>query len=197
LAAIVRRAWTLAAFVTLAPLAAGAQVRTMSAEVPAARKASPVTDARESVISLYGELQSISGHLQRVHERALQDGSLRLARDQLMRAVQQAMDEEDPELPRLFVRAGQIAGEMQGAQQRGDAARYQALEHERAQLQARFMRVRATVMRQPEIARQSRAYEEQLRGRMIQIEPLTENLLARSRELQRQVQETLAEQEEP
>jgi hypothetical protein len=62
---------------------------------------------------------------------------------------------------------------------------------EKAQIQARSMRVRGSVLRQPDIAQQARAYEEQLRRRMIQIEPLTENLLDRSRELQRLLQSAL------
>jgi hypothetical protein len=113
-----------------------------------------------------------------------------------MNAIQQAMDHADPELPRLFNRAGQIAGEMEAARTRNDAARFQALEHESAQIQARFMRVRGSVLRQPEIARQARVYEEQLRRRMMQIEPLTENFLSRSRELQRLLQESLGAQQQ-
>jgi hypothetical protein len=193
LLATIRRASALAVFVTLAPLAAAAQVRPrdMSSEVPPPRSMAPQAGARESVINWYGELQSISAHMQRVHDRALQDPALRQARDRLMSSIQQAMDRADPELPRLFTRAGQIAGEMDAARARSDVARFQALEHESAQIQARFMRVRGTVLRQPEIARQARVYEEQLRQRMIQIEPLTENLLSRSRELQRLLQESL------
>jgi hypothetical protein len=68
------------------------------------------------------------------------------------------------------------------------------LERELAQIQARFMRVRATVLRQPDIARQAHAYEEQLRQRMIAIEPLTENLLSRSGDLQRLLQSALSPQ---
>lgn len=196
--ALIRRAPVLAVFIVLAPVAAGAQVRPMTAEVPAAtRSLAPGPNARESVINWYGELQSLSAHLQRVHDRALQDPALRQSRDRLMANVQQAMDRADPDLPRLFARAGQIPGEMAAARQRGDVARFQALEHEQAEMQARFLRVRGQVLRQPEIARQTRAYEEDLRRAMIQIEPLTENLLARSTELQRLLQEALNQPAQP
>lgn len=193
--ALIRRASALAVCITLAPLAAAAQVRPMTAEVPETRSLEPRPGASASVINWYGELQSLSGHLQRVHDRALQDPALRQARDRLMVAVQHAMDAADPELPRLAQRVSQIQEEMGQAQRGGDAPRFQALEQERARIQARFMRVRATVLRQPEITRQSREYEEHLRARMIQIEPLTENLLARSRELQRLLQEALGERQ--
>jgi hypothetical protein len=186
----------LAVLITLAPLAATAQVRQMGVEVPSTRGLAPPSGARESVINWYGELQSISGHMQRVHDRALQDPALRQARDRLMNAIQQGMDRADPELPRLYARVGQLDTEMNQARARNDAARFQALEMEKAQIQARFMRVRGSVLRQPEIAQQARAYEEQLRRRMIQIEPLTENLLNRSRELQRLLQDALSAQQQ-
>ncbi|HEX6040463.1 hypothetical protein, partial [Longimicrobium sp.] len=165
-------------------------------EVPSTRGLAPPSGARESVINWYGELQSISGHMQRVHDRALQDPVLRQARDRLMNAIQQGMDRADPELPRLYARVGQLDTEMNQARARNDAARFQALEMEKAQIQARFMRVRGSVLRQPDIAQQARAYEEQLRRRMIQIEPLTENLLNRSRELQRLLQDALSAQQQ-
>jgi hypothetical protein len=195
LVALIRRASALAVCITLAPLAAAAQVRPMTAEVPETRSLAPRAGADASVINWYGELQSLSAHLQQVHARALEDPALRQARDRLMAAVQRAMDAADTELPRLAQRVTQIQEEMVQARQGGDLARFQALEQERARIQARFMRVRATVLRQPEIARQSRQYEEQLRAKMIQIQPLTENLLARSRELQRLLQEALGERQ--
>ena len=156
------------------------------------RKLAPGAGARESVINWYGELQSISAHMQRVHDRALTDPALRGARDRLMRVIQDAMDRADPELPRLFTRMGQVQGEMDAARSRNDGARFQALEMEQAQIQARFMRVRSTVLRNADIARQARGYEELLRQRMISIEPLTENLLSRSGELQRLLQSALS-----
>lgn len=188
----IRRASALAVCIMLAPVAAAAQVRPMATEVPATRSMAPRPGASESVINWYGELQSLSAHLQRVHDQALRDAALRRTRDQLMVLVQTAMDAADPELPRLAQRVGQLQGEMESARQGGDLPRFQALEQERARIQARFMRVRASVLRQPEIARQTREYEDTLRARMIQIDPLTENLLTRSRELQRLLQESLS-----
>jgi len=196
LAGSIRRAFALAAVVTALPLTAAAQARPMTVEVPGTRSLKPEAGARESVINWYGELQSISTHLQRVHDRALQDRALAQARDQLMQAVQRAMDAADPELPRLAARVERMPAEVAAARQRGDADRLALLERELAQIQARFMRVRSAVLRQPDIARQAHAYEEQLRQRMIAIEPLTENLLSRSGDLQRLLQSALSPQPE-
>ena len=47
----------------------------MATEVPGALAGAQPGQARESVITWYGELQSISTHLQRVHDRALRTPS--------------------------------------------------------------------------------------------------------------------------
>lgn len=194
MAGSIRRALALAAVVATLPLTAAAQARPMATEVPGTRSMKPADGARESVINWYGELQSISSHLQRVHDRALQDASLARARDQLMVSVQRAMDAADPDLPRLAARVDRMPAEVAAARRRGDSDRIAAMERELAQIQARFMRVRTAVLRQPDIARQAHAYEERLRQRMIAIEPLTESLLSRSDELQRLLQSAIQPQ---
>jgi hypothetical protein len=191
----IRWAVALAVAAATLPPAAAAQVqqRPMATEVPGTRSmAPPRAGARAEVINWYGELQSISVHLRRVHDGALQrDPALRRERERLMQAVLRAMDAADPELPRLAQRAEAIPAEMQAARRRGDVSRMQSLERENAQIQARFMRVRTAVLNHPAIARQAHAYEEMLLRRMVQIEPLTENLLSRSTELQRLLQSAL------
>lgn len=183
-----------AVFLALVSAPAGAQVRPMSAEAPAPSRAlAPRDAARESVIAWYGELQRIGAHLQWVHDRALQDGALRAARESLMQAVKDAMDRADPELARLARRAAELPAEHEAATRRGDAARAQALHREMAQIQARFMNVEAEVLRQPAIARQARAYEEMLRRRLMTIEPSTDELLERSVQLQRLLQGALGQ----
>ncbi len=196
MAGSIRRAAALAAVLSIMPLAAAAQVRPMSTEVPGTRSMAPRDAARESVINWYGELQGISARLQRVHDRALQDPELLRARDQLMLAVQRAMDAADPELPRLAARVQAMPSEVAAARRRGETGRLPGLERELAQIQARFMRVRSAVLRQPDIARQAHAYEERLRQRMIQIEPLTESFLARSGQLQQLIQSALPQRQE-
>ena len=83
---------------------------------------------------------------------------------------------------------------MAAARRSGDTDRLAVLERELAQIQARFIRVRSAVLRQPDIARRAHAYEERLRQRMVAIEPLTENLLSRSGELQQLLQSALSPQ---
>jgi hypothetical protein len=188
--------FVLAATLAACAAPAAAQIRPMSADAPpsaASRSLAPRDAARESVIAWYGELQRIGAHLQWVHDRALQDPALRAARDGLVEAVKDAMDRVDPELARLARRAADLPAEHELATRRGDAARAQALHREMAQIQARFMTVEAQVLRQPEISRQARAYEQQLRQRLLLLEPLTDELLGRSTELQRLLQGALGQ----
>jgi hypothetical protein len=185
---------TALACLALAALPATAQVRPMSSEAPGGgRVLAPRESLRESVIGFYGELQRIANHLQWVHDRALQDPGLRTARDELVRAVQEAMDRVDPELPRLAVRAEQLPAEHEAAARRGDADRARALHREMAQIQARFMNVESRVMREAAIAALARDYERRLRERMLSIEPFTETLLERSAQLQRLLQGALGQ----
>jgi hypothetical protein len=186
----------IAACLALLSTPAGAQVRPMSAEAPPPSSAlAPRDGARESVIAWYGELQRIGAHLQWVHDRALQDPALRRARERLMEVVKDAMDRADPELAGLARRAAELPAEHEAATRRGDAARAQALHREMARIQARFMNAEAQVLRDPEIARQARAYEEMLRERLMAIEPLTDRLLERSGQLQRLLQGALGRPE--
>lgn len=167
----------------------------MSSEAPAQPRSALPRSAGEMARGWYAELQRISARLQQVHDRALEDPELRARRTALMETIQQAMDRTDPELPRLASRAEQIPAEVQAARGRGDAPRLQGLDRELGMIQARFMNVEQAVLRQPAIAREVRAYEEQLRAEMVRVEPLTESLLARSSELQRLLQAAVSPQQ--
>ena len=185
----------MAACLAIAP--AGAQVRPMSAEVPApARARAPSSSAEAMARAWYGELQRISGRLSQVHELALQNPELRRRRNGLMQGIQQAMDDADPQLRALAARARQIPAEVQAAQRRADVTRLRELDREAAMIRTRFMNVEAGVRRLPAVAREVRAYEELLRREMVRIEPMTESLLARSADLQRLLQAALGQQEE-
>ena len=188
-----RRAAVMAACLAFLPCTAAAQIRPMGAE-SRSRIVAPEGSATATVRGWYAELQRLSGHLKDVHDEALRDPELRSARDSLMDALKEAMDRSDPSLQRLTARLDQIPGEMETARARGDAPRFRALDQELAQISARFMNAEAVALRQPALARRVRAYEEMLRSRMMEIEPMTDSLLARSRELQRLLQAALGAQ---
>ncbi|HEX8394024.1 MAG TPA: hypothetical protein VF665_16905 [Longimicrobium sp.] len=182
------RAAALAACLVAFP--AYSQVRPMSAAVPV--PAAPSASAGEAARGWYTELQRISVRLQRVHEAALQNPALRARRDALMRAIKAGMDETDPELRTLAARAERIPAEVQTARRQSDVQALRSLDREMAQIQARFINVEQSVLRQDAVRRQVRAYEELLRRQMIAIEPMTESLLARGTDLRRLLEATLS-----
>jgi hypothetical protein len=130
------------------------------------------------------ELQSITARLQAAHNRAMQDVTMRNTQLALARDLKAAMEQLDPELPSLAERVRRMEEEARAAQERGDVSRVQTLTREFAQIRQRFMRAQTQAMRSPELAQRARAFDDQLHRRMIAAEPMTDQLLARSRELQ-------------
>ena len=184
----VPRAVALALAALALPAALAAQARPMSAGVPGAanglRAPAPAAGANAELRSLYAELQQISARLQSAHGRAMEDAGLRQTQDALMRDVKAAMQRTDPGLETLLQRVQAMEGEANAAQQRRDANRLQALNREFATIQQRFMRVQTTVMRQPGLAQRARTFEERLHARMVQVEPETDRLIERGKQIQ-------------
>lgn len=173
-----------AGLVVLAAMAlpghAAAQTRAVTARAPGTAEAPSREEARSSLT----ELQGITARLQAAHNRAMEDAALRTAQQALARDVKAAMERLDPELPALADRVRRMEEEARAAQERGDAPRVQALTRDFAQIRQRFMRAQTQALQQPELAERARAFDELLHRRMLAAEPLTDQLLARSRELQ-------------
>ncbi|HEX8692309.1 MAG TPA: hypothetical protein VF746_07830 [Longimicrobium sp.] len=173
------RAAALAVTFLAVPAALAAQQRQMSTRPP-----SPSATAEAAARTWFNELQRISARLQAAHNRAMQDAQLRTAQEAFMRDVKAAMQRQDPGLDALAGRVRQIQAEGAAAQQRGDRVRLRELNRELSQIQARFMAAQQAVMRQPAIAQRARVLEEQLHSRMVQVEPETDRLIERGKDLQ-------------
>jgi len=151
---------------------------------PVAARATPQTSATANARAWMAELQQIQGRLQAAHNRVMQDAQLRGEQEALFRDVKAALQRADPGLDALARRVESMQAEAADAVQRGDRARVQQLNAELVPIQQRFMRAQQAVMRQPAIAQRSAALEQRLHARMLQMEPETDRLLARGRELQ-------------
>lgn len=173
-----RRAGLLAFSALVLPGALAAQFRPAETRVP-----TPAAGAGAEAREWYNELQRISTRLQQAHGRAMQDARLRTAQETLMRDFKAAMLRADPALDSLAGRVKEMEREAVGAQQRGDRARLQTLQRELARIQTRFVNAQKAATEQPAIAQRSRAFETQLRTRMLQVEPQTDQLLERANEL--------------
>ncbi|HYW05702.1 MAG TPA: hypothetical protein VE913_02030 [Longimicrobium sp.] len=182
------RAGLLAMIVLVFPAALGAQARPAAARVPRANQA---TTTRDEARAMMTELQGISQRLQAAHSRAMQDPQLSSTQATLMRDIKTAMERQDPQLPQLAERVRVLEAEARAAQGRNDAARVQTLTREFATIRQRFMRAQQSVLQQPAIAQRARAFDARLHARLIQVEPQTDQLLARSKQLQERIRQAV------
>lgn len=177
------------------PATLAAQARPM-----AARPATPSANASAEARTWLNELQRISARLQAAHNRAMEDAQLRAAQEAFMRDVKASMQRTDPGLDVLATRVRTIQAEGAAAQQRGDRARLRTLNQELSQIQARFMTAQENVMKQPAMAQRAKQLEERLHARMLQVEPETDRLIARGKDLQSRlarVQQAARQQQPP
>lgn len=161
------------------PAVLGAQARTVNA-----RAAAPAASSNASAREMMAEMQRIQARLQVVHNQVMQDPAMRSSQEAFMRDVKAAMLRVDPGLDALARRVEGMQQQVVAAQQRRDARAIQQLSTELAPIQQRFMRAQEQVMRQPAIATRARQIEAQLHTRMLRVEPETDRLLARGKELQ-------------
>jgi len=172
----------------LIPAALGAQARTPVLSTAArpvnARAPAPAASANASAREMMIEMQRIQARLQAVHNQVMQDPALRASQESFMREVKAAMLRVDPGLDALAHRVEAMQQQVIAAQQRRDMRALQQLSTELAPIQQRFMRAQEQVVRQPAIAAHARQLETQLHTRMLRVEPETDRLLERGKQLQ-------------
>jgi hypothetical protein len=133
----------------------------------------------------YVELQQIGARLQTAQAKAMQDPRLKSDQEALSRDLKAAVQKADPGLVGLESRVRSMEAEAQRAKQSGDQAKLLRLGQEAQQIQTRVMNAQNRVLReQPALTTRARAFEEQLRRKMIQVEPQTMALVERGKLLQ-------------
>ncbi len=181
------RAAVVALAVIALPAALAAQQRAPSAQRAAAPRAGApaLTAAQREAQGWYRELMQIGQRLQAAQLRAMQDPQLKAAQEQLGRDFKAAMVRADPTLANVDARARAMEAEARQAQQAGDRARMERLTREAQQIQVKVMNAQQRVLRDnPALATRARGFEEQLRRKMVQVEPQTMALVSRGQELQ-------------
>lgn len=181
------RAAAVALAVAALPASLAAQQRPPSAQRAAApRAAAPtLTAAQREAQGWYRELMQIGQRLQAAQLRAMQDPQLKTAQEQLGRDLKAAIVRADPTLANVDARARAMEAEARQAQQAGDQARMARLAQEAQQIQVKVMNAQQKALRDnPALATRARGFEEQLRRKMVQVEPQTMALVARGQELQ-------------
>ena len=150
-------------------------------------RTAPVAVSEASARAWYTELQQIQARLQAAHNRVMQDAGVRGQQDAFMRDVKAALLRADPGLEGLTARVEAMQNQALAAQRRGDVAQLRQLNFEMVSIQQRFMRAQQQVMQQPALSQRARQLEQLLHTRMLQVEPETDRLIARGKDLQQRL----------
>lgn len=142
----------------------------------------PEEDAQQELIA---ELQQVNQELAGIRERAMQqDAGLRQEQAAAEEKVISAMKEIDPETERKLDRIQEVQGELRSAQQEGDQEKLGSLLQEQRQIQQALERAQTRALEEEEVAAAVEAFRVSLVAAMNEVDPKTDRLLQRQRELQ-------------
>jgi hypothetical protein len=163
----------------------------------AARTSAPAGAAarQREMQAWYSELQQIGARLQQVKGRALQASPVLRAREEaLAKELKAAMLKADPSLAAVEGRAPALEAEGRKAQQAGDQAKLMKLMEEARQIELRVMSAQQKVLQDPAMVAKLRAFETDLRKKMVEVEPQLPQLLQRAELLKGKLQAALGQQ---
>jgi hypothetical protein len=166
---IVRKTFRVAAL-ALAALAAPT--------VLAAQEAPSQTAAPEA------EIAQIQQRLMQIQQRAMQDAELQAAQAEVGQELVAAMTRVDPTAAAKTERASTLQQDVAAAREAGDNERLHELAAEAEQLQADFAVLRERAMQDEQMQAVMIAFQDKLVAKMAEIEPETNDLLARLNEIQ-------------
>lgn len=152
--------------------------------LPAVGHAQGQTEPPPQVQEWIQELQELQSQIEPVQEKALEDSEVAAEQQRTTDFVRAAIIEDDPEMGQVLTRFEQILTEAQTAQENGDAEKIVALTQEAQQLQPRIEAAHASALNKPAVAERVTAFQQQLRAKMIEIDPDVESLLQRVEQLE-------------
>jgi hypothetical protein len=151
--------------------------------VTVAQGAPAATDPAQLEV-LFDEFQELHTKLESIQMKALEDPALGAEQAQLGEQIQQAMMDRDPSLADRVDRADALEAEAISAQQSGDMQRLNELMVEAQQIQLQFMAVQQEVLSQPPLSDRLEAFQGRLERKMLELDPSTQSLIDRFRELE-------------
>jgi len=179
------------------PVGLMAQQQPQPQRTAAPRAGAPaLTPAQREAQGWYTELMQIGARLQAAQVKAMEDPQLKAAQEQLGKDFKEAIVKADPSLAGIDARAQAMEAEAQRAQQAGDQAKLARLTQEAQQIQLKVMTAQQRVLQENSaLATRARNFEEQLRRKMVQVEPQTMSLVARGQELQGKLEQVARAQQ--
>jgi hypothetical protein len=169
---LVRRIIPVAAL-TLLPLAASAQQDTEDLEVQ----------------QLVTEAQQLQAQLQPVQQRALNDPAIQQEQQEVEDQVRSRIEDADPENAERLDRMEQLLAEAAVAQENGDEQKIAALTSEAQELQPHIQAAQQQALADPGIAERLSIFQENVRMKMIEIDPEAREVLARLSAIEQRLQE--------
>jgi hypothetical protein len=162
----------------------------------AAQQAAPSPELQQQVQGWLSEMQQISGQLQELHARAMQDPELSAAHESLSQVIRAAMIRADPTLEQAMTRLQALDTEAAAAQQAGNQARFSELEQEAVGIQQRFAAAQQqAVQAHPELVGQMEAFQTRVEAKMTQLNPQAGALIERMTQLQTQLAGAMQQQQ--
>jgi len=139
--------------------------------------------------ALMSELQQIQQQLAAIERRAVTESpALQERHRELERRVIAAMTEADPETPSHLARLEAMPEEVAAAEQQNDEARLQELAGEAHGIREKLNRAQEAAFEKDDVASAVATYQNEVLQRMVEVDPQTEQLLARARDLIRTLQ---------
>ena len=140
--------------------------------------------AQQELDAIFLEFQQLHMRLQDIQNRALQDPQLNATQEQIGNDIRAAMEVRDPTMPERLARMNTLETEAHAAQQSGDSARLQELVDEAMTIEEHLISLQQAVMQEPAMAARIAEFQAQLERKMSEVDPETQQLIARFRELE-------------
>jgi hypothetical protein len=137
------------------------------------------------------EMQQIQIQLQPIQQQALQDPAVQQEQQEVSRVVREAIVSADPANGERLDRMEAILEEARSAQEAGDTAKLAALTSEAADLQPRVEAAQAEALAQPQVEARVAQFQDNLRAKMIELDPAAEERIERLQQLAQRVQEAM------
>jgi hypothetical protein len=180
----------------LAAVPAGLAAQQKASPRPTRASAPAAAASQRELQTWYAELQQIGARVQGVKVKALQASpALRAREEALAKEMKAAMLRSDPSLAAVEGRAPALEAEGRRAQQAGDQAKLMQLMEEARQIEIRVMNAQRKVMQHAALMAKLRAFETDLRKKMVEVEPQLPQLLQRAELLQGRLQAALQQQQ--
>ena len=140
--------------------------------------------AQQEMDAVFLEFQQVHMQLEDIQNQALQDPQLNATQTEIGSEIRAAMEAQDPTMPDRIARMTTLETEAHAAQQSGDNARLEELVTEAQSIEQHLLALQQSVLQEPAMAARIADFQTQLERKMAEVNPETQALIARFRELE-------------